>query len=69
MGEETFKDRLFKEQQDLAIKIEKLHAFMNSDAFGGLDFNQRSLLEIQLKAMETYFKILAARISLLVPIT
>lgn len=63
---ESFKERLLLEQDELCHRIEKLQLFMAAPKFAELDYAHRSLLEIQLKAMDTYYKVLTVRISLLV---
>ena len=60
-----FKSRLQNELEDLAEKIYKLKNFLknvNKDTF---DKNQLSLLEIQVSTMESYARILDARLTLL----
>lgn len=59
--EETFFDRLKKEQLDLQSKIAKLGDFLTSNNFDKIPELQQSLLLVQLKAMETYNKCLVQR--------
>lgn len=57
-----FKTRLLDEKQQLDEKIEKLTSFLGSDAVGAVDGVQLTLLNVQVKAMETYSQILLERI-------
>lgn len=61
----TFLERLKVEKAELDEKIEKLTAFSNSDKFKDIDSKQQSLLNIQLKIMESYSQILLERLILL----
>ena len=61
----TFLERLKVEKIELDEKIEKLTAFSNSDKFKDIDSKQQSLLNIQLKIMESYSQILLERLILL----
>lgn len=61
----TFLERLKVEKAELDEKIEKLTAFSNSDKFKDIDSKQQSLLNIQLKIMESYSQILLERLVLL----
>lgn len=61
----TFLERLKVEKIELDEKIEKLTAFSNSDKFKDIDSKQQSLLNIQLKIMESYSQILLERLVLL----
>lgn len=63
--EETFLDRLKKEELDLAEKCEKLASFISSDNFGKIESNQRRLLIKQLGHMREYHAVLKERITLL----
>jgi hypothetical protein len=53
------------ERNDLHKKISNLEDFLYSDKFDELDSHNKSLLEIQLTAMETYLCILNNRITLI----
>ena len=61
----TFLERLKVEKIELDERIEKLTAFSNSDKFKDIDSKQQSLLNIQLKIMESYSQILLERLVLL----
>jgi len=61
----TFLERLKVEKAELDEKIEKLTAFSDSDKFKDIDSKQQSLLNIQLKIMESYSQILLERLVLL----
>lgn len=61
----TFLERLKVEKTELDEKIEKLTAFNNSKKFKDIDSKQQSLLNIQLKIMESYSQILLERLVLL----
>lgn len=58
----TFKERLIDEKQELDLKIEKLTQFIGSENFKKIDGVQMTLLNIQLKSMETYSQCLLERI-------
>lgn len=60
-----FKARLYEEKTQLDEKITKLYVFLQSDNFGKIDIIQQRLLNIQLKAMETYSQCLWERITAL----
>lgn len=57
-----FKTRLETEKIELDEKIEKLSAFQSSENFANIDSVQQTLLNIQLKAMQTYSQILLERL-------
>lgn len=57
-----FKSRLEAEKAELTEKMEKLRAFVSSEAFTKIDPVQMTLLNIQIKAMETYSQCLLERI-------
>lgn len=61
----TFLERLKIEKTELDEKIEKLTAFSNSEKFKDISSEQQSLLNIQLKIMESYSQILLERLVLL----
>jgi len=58
----TFKERLTAEKAELSEKMEKLRAFIASEKFKEIDPVQMTLLNIQVKAMETYSQCLLERI-------
>jgi len=57
-----FLERLKEEKAELAIKQESLRGFISSEAFKKIDSVQMTLLNIQIKAMETYSQCLLERI-------
>ncbi len=57
----NFLDRLHEEQLDLKNKVYKLRNYINTQPYNELDEAQKSLLTIQLSAMETYSKCLYER--------
>jgi len=57
-----FKERLIQEKAELNEKMEKLDAFMASEAFQRIDPVQMTLLNIQSLAMVTYSQCLLERI-------
>lgn len=59
----SFKDRLLEEKINLDNKITKLDEFINSTNFSSLDSVQMTLLNIQLKIMESYSQVLLERIA------
>jgi hypothetical protein len=59
----TFIERLHEEKIQLDEKINKLTLFTNSDKFNEVTDIQKSLLTIQLNAMETYSACLHERIA------
>lgn len=62
----TFKDRLEKEEAELSARIEKLLDFLgNSERKQGIDPTQLALMEVQVRAMQTYAQCLNERITLL----
>lgn len=63
--EDNFYTRLLDEKVSLEEKVEKLKAFLFTEAFNQLDFHQQGLLQIQLSAMETYLKCLYERLVLI----
>ncbi len=56
------KERLIKEKSELSVRLEKLRLFIASEKFTEIDPVQMTLLNIQLKAMETYSQCLLERI-------
>lgn len=61
---EAFQERVFKEREDLAIKIVGLKVFMKNSTFPALPPLDQSLLVAQAEAMDRYFTILSQRITL-----
>lgn len=60
-----FKTRLTEEQSQLAERVEKLEAFLQTSNADNIDKVQRTLLDVQLPAMKTYLTVLNERIRLL----
>jgi hypothetical protein len=60
-----FIERLQEEKSQLGGRIEKLNTFRKTDAFKKLDVSHMALLNIQSRAMETYWQILDERLELL----
>ena len=58
----SFKERLIKEKAQLSEKLEKLREFISSESFQKIEADQMTLLNIQVKAMETYSQCLLERI-------
>ncbi len=54
--------RLKEEKSELSLKMESLRTFIGSENFTKIDPAQMTLLNIQIKAMETYSQILLERI-------
>ena len=59
---EDFKARLETEKAELNEKMQKLRDFISSEAFTKIDAVQMTLLNVQIKAMETYSQCLLERI-------
>lgn len=59
---EDFKKRLQAEKEDLSVRMGKLRDFIGSEGFTKIDPVQMTLLNIQVKAMETYSQCLLERI-------
>tara|TARA_R110000782_G_C14668997_1_gene398756 strand:- start:411 stop:620 length:210 start_codon:yes stop_codon:yes gene_type:complete len=60
-----FKERLLKETQELAVKLNGLNSFMPTPAFVELDRENKDLLYEQQRAMSKYIQILGKRLELL----
>lgn len=60
--QETFLDRLKKEESDLAEKCDKLTAFIRSENFAKVDPAQSRLLKQQIGHMRSYHGVLQERI-------
>lgn len=61
----TFYERLVAEKEELDIKLDKLHSFLESDKINNLPSQQVSLLHIQAIIMAAYSQILLERIALI----
>lgn len=59
---ETYKDRLFKEQEELNEKFDKLNAFLASPASVHLPAEDQDLLYMQRTWMEKYLQVLGSRV-------
>jgi hypothetical protein len=57
-----FKTRLEAEKAELSEKLTKLREFISSEAFKEIDAVQMTLLNVQIKSMETYSQCLLERI-------
>jgi len=62
---EPFQQRLLDEKNQVDERITKLESFTSTDLFDQLPAVQMSLLNIQLKAMQTYSQCLLERIAYL----
>ena len=67
-GNETYVDRMLKEQQQLTQRIEKLDTFIKGIQFSTLSDNKKIKLKQQLEAMHKYKDILTQRINLEQPV-
>lgn len=61
MGDKTFLDRLFEEQEELNVKINKLNNFIGSNEYIALPIKQQELLVEQFNVMNEYKRILNER--------
>jgi len=59
---DDFKQRLEAEQKELQDKLQKLTGFLGSEKFKTVDDVQKTLLNVQARAMETYNQVLLERI-------
>ena len=57
-----FKTRLEAERVELQEKLQKLNEFLETEKCEGIDPDQKTLLIIQSKAMDTYLQCLEARL-------
>lgn len=64
-----FLKRLREEKAELSEKMDKLRGFILSEAFKKIDPVQMTLLNIQIKSMETYSQCLLERIVRLDPLS
>jgi len=62
---DSFKERLYVEQKELQSRLQKLIEFIGSDRFEMIEDVQKKLLNMQVKAMDVYNKILLERIKIL----
>lgn len=60
-----FLSRLRAETQELRTRLEKLHAFMQTDGFAKLEPYMRGLLQEQKSAMDHYLSCLIRRLEVL----
>lgn len=60
---QPYQERVIAESNDLRDKLNKLEAFINSDAFNDLDREDRQLLRRQCFYMDDYFEVLRKRIA------
>lgn len=63
-GNETYVDRMLKEEAQLAQRIDKLSKFINSEKIMDLSPVKSNQLHRQLEAMNSYAKVLKERINL-----
>lgn len=63
--ENTWKENLKKEVDDLSEKIEKLNNFIDSDKYNTLSYVHKELLRTQKAIMSSYLNIIVARFALL----
>ena len=61
MGSKEFLDRLFEEQEELNVKINKLNNFIGSNEYIVLPIKQQELLVEQFNVMNEYKRILNER--------
>lgn len=62
-GNETYVDRMLKEEEQLAERIDKLSKFINSEKIMDLSAIKSNQLHRQLEAMNNYAKVLKERIN------
>ena len=60
-----FKERLLREAQELAKKLNALNVFMSTEAFVDLDRLNKDLLYTQSRLMNEYLQVLGHRLDLL----
>ena len=63
--EETFIERLLREETELNEKLDKLQSFIEGEAFPEIDKEMQALLKVQFKAMDTYSECLNQRLILI----
>jgi len=59
---EKFVERLIIEKHELELRHDKLIAIVNSPLWDTFESNEKSLLSIQLRAMQTYLECLEQRL-------
>lgn len=59
----NYEERLYDEDRDLVVRLERLKAFILSDKYESLPEVDRRDLKEQLTHMEAYFKVLRRRLS------
>ena len=59
---EKFVERLIIEKHELELRHDKLIAIVNSSLWDTFEPNEKSLLSIQLRAMQTYLECLEQRL-------
>lgn len=62
MGEESFKERVVKEREELKVKLTALSNFLSSDKINSIPDDERERLRLQYGYMFEYEEILAERI-------
>jgi hypothetical protein len=60
---EPYQQRMLDEQAQLEERLQKLQAFVNTQAFQQLEIEDRELLLLQLIAMRDYASVLGRRIN------
>jgi hypothetical protein len=60
---EDYQERVAQEEKDLSCRIQRLEAFINSDAFALVDIDERVRMQYQLEVMHLYDHILCDRIN------
>lgn len=61
-SEDTWKDRLAAEHEQLADRVDKLQAFMETAAFDTIPPQHAELMDVQLRSMRVYLEALGERI-------
>jgi hypothetical protein len=56
-------DRMLDERSELAIKVNKLHTFTETDVFKAMSTIDQDLLRIQRYLMHEYIRVLSERIN------
>lgn len=64
MEDEDWQQRVIMEKNDLAIKLDKLMLFIQSDNHNKLDTLNKNLLSMQASIMSKYINVLEQRIEL-----
>jgi len=55
-------DRINSERRELIIKLTKLEIFIGTEEYHKLDDYDKSMLEVQILAMKTYYQCLCIRL-------